>query len=386
MVMDQLGTTLYFGSSHALMTFSTLSDAMTGSPNTAVPGVVLAVSPNNSQVLINDQIRRVFYLYNAAGTIAATFTGVGNSASWTPDSKTLYISDSASLGVNHTDTLYVYNANTGFTSYDLSASGGATNLALTVPSVGAYLSGNPTVAHTWCPSGTASDYGSLVFYPQGDSVPNKTDTLAATANGEHMLGAGIVGGGVQISDISVSIPFVASTGAATGGSLQPVNLPLACPQSGQTLEPLVIQHPNPTTQQAVSGINATAVDQILTSRSLNLAFLTYTGSTPGAKLPYYMTGANGAAGTVNYVTFTGGSAVTAPLTGAFSLDDKLFFVSTAGDNLIHFVNTTTLQDTQQINPQLPACAPGSDPDCVITTPVTGSVPATAIAVKPRSTT
>jgi trimeric autotransporter adhesin len=114
--------------------------------------------------------------------------------------------------------------------------------------------------------------------------------------------------------------------------------------------------------------------------------LTYSGSTPGAKLPYYMTGANGAAGTVNYVTFTGGSAVTAPLTGAFSLDDSLFFVSTAGDNLIHFVNTTTLQDTQQIDPKLPACAPGSDPDCLITTPVSGSVPTTAIAVKPRATT
>ena len=78
--------------------------------------------------------------------------------------------------------------------------------------------------------------------------------------------------------------------------------------------------------------------------------------------------------------------MTAPLAGAFSLDDTLFFVSTAGDNLIHFINTTTLQDTQQINPNLPACIPGSDPDCLITTPTTNSVPTTAIAVKPRPTT
>jgi hypothetical protein len=208
-------------------------------------------------------------------------------------------------------------------------------------------------------------------------VPNQTDTLAATANGQHMLGAAVVGGAVELSDISVSIP---------AGTTNPINLPSACPQSGQTLEPLVIQHPYPTTQQPVSGINATGVDQLVTSRALNLAFLTYTGSTPGAKLPYYMTGANGAPGTVNYLTFTGGSAVTAPLTGAFSLDDTLFFVSTAGDNLIHFINTTTLQDTQQINPNLPACIPGSDPDCLITTPTTNSVPTTAIAVKPRATT
>ena len=30
------------------------------------------------------------------------------------------------------------------------------NVALTIPGVGAYLSGNPTVAHTWCPSGTSA--------------------------------------------------------------------------------------------------------------------------------------------------------------------------------------------------------------------------------------
>ena len=140
------------------------------------------------------------------------------------------------------------------------------------------------------------------------------------------------------------------------------------------------------TAASVGGINATAVNQIVASPASNLAFLTYTGATPGAKLPYYMPGSGGAPGTLNYVTLSGGNAVTAPVVGAFSLDDKLFFVSTAGDNLIHFVNTSTFQDTQQINPNLPACTPGSDPDCLITTPTTNSVPTTAIAVKPRSTT
>ncbi len=386
MVMDQLGSTLYFGSSHALMTFSTTSNALNGTPNTSVPGIVLAVAPSNKQVLINDPVRRVFYIYNTSGSIAGTFTGLGSSAAWTPDSQTLFVSDSASLGAGHSDTLYVYNGNTGWTTYDLTSSGGATNLAITVPGVGAYLSGSPTVAHTWCPSGTASNYSSLVFYPQGDSVPVATDTLAATNDGQHILGAAIVGGGTQLSDIDVSIPFVASTGTATGGSTTPVNLPIACPQSGQTLEPLTITHPNPPQQLSVSGINATAINRIVASPASNLAFLTYIGSTPGAKLPYYVPGTGGAAGTLNYVTFTGASAVTAPLAGAFSLDDKLFFVSTAGDNLIHIVDTTTLQDTRQLNPNLPACAPGSDPDCLITTPTTSSVPATAIAVKPRSTT
>ncbi|HEY2471562.1 MAG TPA: hypothetical protein VGI45_27485 [Terracidiphilus sp.] len=386
MVMDQLGTTLYFGSSHALMAFSTASDSLSGTPNTGVPGVVLAVAPNNAQVLINDQTRRVFYLYNTSGSVAATFTGVGNAAKWTPDSKTLYVTDSASLGPNHSDTLYVYNANTGWTTYDLSASGGATNLTLTIPSVGAYLSGSPTVAHTWCPSGTASNYASIVFYPEGDSVSTPTDLLASTADGQHVVGASVVGGGVELSDIRVSIPFTPTSGLGTGGSSGTVNLPNACPESGSLLEPLTITHPFPTTQSAVSGISATALNQLVASPASNLTFLTYTGTIAGAKLPYYVAGANGAAGTVNYVTFSDGSAVTAPLAGAFSLDNLYFFVSTAGDNQIHFVNTTTLQDTQQLSPNLPACAPGSDPDCLITTPTTNAVPATVITVKPRSTT
>ncbi len=90
--------------------------------------------------------------------------------------------------------------------------------------------------------------------------------------------------------------------------------------------------------------------------------------------------------TLNYITLTGGSAVTAPVAGAFSPDDKLFFVSTSGDNLIHLIDVPTLQDTEQINPSLPACAPGSDAGCTITTTGSTTVPATAIAVKPRSTT
>ena len=90
----------------------------------------------------------------------------------------------------------------------------------------------------------------------------------------------------------------------------------------------------------------------MTSPASNLAFITYSGATPGAQLPYYQPKASGA-GTVNYVTLTGSSAITAPVAGAFSPDDKLFFVSTAGDNQIHYISipasissTTPPTDTQ----------------------------------------
>jgi trimeric autotransporter adhesin len=387
MVMDQTGSNLYFGSSHELMVYTTASNAIS-SQNPNVPGVVLAVSPNNQTILINDQVRQVFYIYAASGAVSATFGGMGTSAQWTPDSQTLYITDSATAGPGHTNTLYVYNANTGWTTYDLTASGGAQRLALMIPGVGAYLSGDPTVAHTWCPSGTVGNYASMVFYPQGDSVAEANDVLAATTDGEHILGAAFAGGGVTLNDISVKVP----TTTTASGAVTPAPCP---PATAGALTPLMITHTvNPPQTLTIS---ATGVNQIVTSPAAvtqgssasqsNLSFITYNGTTPGATLPYYtQTSGSGAPGTVGYVTLTGASAITAPVAGAFSADSTFFFVSTAGDNLIHYINTSTLTDSQQINLNLPACAPGSDPDCTITTPTTSPVPATAIAVKPRSTT
>jgi len=411
MVMDHTGSSLYFGSSHELMIYSTTGNAL-AKQDPAVPGVVLAVAPNNSQILINDQVRSVFYIYNPNGTIASTFGGtncapdvvcggLGASAEWTPDAKTLYVTDSKALGGNHTDTLYVYNANTGWTTYALpssSGSKGAQSLAVMIPSVGAFFSGNPTVAHTWCPAGNVGEYNTMVFYPQepsvaGDLVNVQTDVLAATTDGNHILGATHSGGGITLSDIDVTVP----SDAKGSVSCLPATASQSGPGPGSPLKPLLLSS---TVIQGQVNVNATAVNQVVTSPAAvtsgttaarsSLSFITYNGTTAGATLPYYtqVAGPSPSFGQLGYITFGGSAAssITAPLAGAFSPDNTLFFVSTAGDNLIHYIDTTTLKDTQQININLPACAPNSDPGCLITTPVSGSVPATAIAVKPRSTT
>jgi trimeric autotransporter adhesin len=393
MVMDQTGANLYFGSSHELMVYATASNSLSRQ-DTTVPGKVLAVAPNNQTLLINDQVRQVFYVYAATGTVSATFGGVGTSAAWTPDSKTLYITDTAASGPGHSNTLYVYNANTGWTTCSAGQPcaqdyAGAANLTLTIPGVGAYFTGATTEARTWCPSGTVGNYNSMVFYPQGDAlVGTETDALAATTDGAHIIGAALGGGGITLSDIGVTIP----TTTGTNG----IQTPAQCAAtSAGVLSPLNLTH---TLAQAPVTVNATSVNQVVTSPAAvvqgtavapySLSFITYNGTTAGASLPYYkqVTGATTALGTVGYVTLNGASAVTAPVAGAFSPDASLFFVSTSGDNQIHYINTTTLTDTQQISPNLPACAPGSDPDCTITTPQSAPVPATAIAVKPRSTT
>jgi hypothetical protein len=386
MVMDRNGTDLYFGSPHELMFYATSTNTLS-KQDTNAPGVVLAVSPSNGQLIINDQVRQVFYLYSISSGTSTTFGGMGTAAAWTPDSKTLYITDRAAAGPGHSDRLYVYNVNSGWTSYPLAASGGsnpgAQSVAITIPSVGAYLSGNPTVAHTWCPQ-TISGGAGILFYPQGDSVDALTDVLAATTDGEHILGAATNGGGVTLSDIGITLP----TDPAS-------KTPATCPVSASgVLSPLTITHT--LNQVAVGGVNAKAVHQVVPAPNSALAFITYDGDTAGAKLPYYIAGSAGGPGKVSYVTLNGSSAITAPLTGAFTPDGTLFFVGTAGDNLVHYITIPTSvsaatppTDTQQVAPNLPSCVPvsagGDDIGCTYSG--TGSVvPVSAIAVKPRSTT
>ncbi len=94
MVMDQAGNNLYFGSSRELMIYSTANNS-SPSRTPRVPGVVLAVSPNGNQVLINDQIAASFISTTPSGGTSVTFGGLGVAAAWTPDSNTLYIVDSA---------------------------------------------------------------------------------------------------------------------------------------------------------------------------------------------------------------------------------------------------------------------------------------------------
>lgn len=392
MVMDRLGNNLYLGSSQGLMVYSTASNSVT-KQDPSVPGVVLAVSPNNQNLIINDQQRKVFYLYQISATSggSSAFGGMGSAAAWTPDSKTLYVTDSAELNnlpaniaagtTGHTDTLYVNNVNTGWTTYPLAASGannpGAQSLALTIPGVGAFLSGSQTVAHTWCPSGNTGDYASMQFYPEppNDAVSALTDVLAATTDGQHILGAAYTNGGITLSDIGVTVPNGECPPADSTGTL----LPLTIPFTLNALQTIAVQ--------------ATGVNEVIASPASNLAFIAYSGSTTGATLPYYIPSTTpNAAGVLGYVPLVG-SSVTAPVAGAFTPDDTLFFVSTAGDNLIHYISVPKIltdpahADTLQIAPNLPACTrETTNVDCVGVPAGATVVPATVITVKPRSTT
>jgi sugar lactone lactonase YvrE len=419
-VMDKGGNNLYFGSSHELMVYTALTNSLS-KQDTSVPGVVLAVAPDNSQILINDPVRQFLYLYSTSGGVIASFGGMGAAAAWTPDAKTLYVTDSAALGGNHTDAVYVYNANTGWSTFTQPCTGSVTcshsanggqSLAITVPSVGAYFSGASTVSHTWCPTGTVGGIlanGTTVnsilsaYYPQADAVTAPTSLLAATTDGNHILGASLAGSTISISDISVSIPATACPWTESAANKAANSQPETEPHAGDTLNLLTtkgkLAATLPVSQVTVD--SATNLNQIVVSPSSSLAFLTYSGDTAGAPLPYYLpdattlpsgghcTLASGGTGALCYLTLTDSTpaTITGPVAGAFSPDNKLFFVSTAGDNKIHYLDLTgaTPVDKQQITPNLPACA-SSDQGCANPPSGPSVIPATVIAVRPRSTT
>jgi trimeric autotransporter adhesin len=380
MVLDKTGTNLYFGSNHELMIYTATSNALSKEdPN--VPGVVLAASPTNGTILINDPIRRLFYVYTPSSGAFSTFSGVGTAAQWTPDAQTLYIvgctgsSNCADPTTNPVATLFVDNVNTGWTTYPLTNA--SPDLTITVPSIAAFLSGSTTVAHAWCPQVTASATGTILdqAYPQIPklSLP-PTDILTATTDGEHVLGVSLgTANSPTLTDVNLnfanSLVNLACPAAASNGTFTSTEITNS-PVTSDPQVPIAIP----------AGVAVNAIDQVVPSPASNLAFVTYSAkatSTGQANLPYYepVSGST-QAGPVNYVTLTDANPATpptAPVTGVFSLDDTLFFVSTSGDNLVHYINVQTLKDSQQISPGL--------------VDVNGNpIAATAIAAKPRPTT
>jgi trimeric autotransporter adhesin len=390
MIMDRTGLNLYFGSSHELMIYTASNNGLSKEdPN--VPGIVLAAAPNNGTILINDPIRQLFYLYTPSSGTFSTFSGVGTAAQWTPDSKTLYVVgyvvNSSAGTATYTPTLFVNNLNTGWTTYKLgnplpqppaNQSLPAGDLAVAIPGIGAFLSSNATGTETstattmnaWCPSLIAgTNTINLAYPPVPLGISAQTDVLAATSDGNHILGLGLDGGtSPTLTDISVDYNKSLVKGA--------------CPSSGTNSTNITT---SPVTQVATAtpgmlGFTASTVNQVVVSPATSLAFLTYTatsGSTATASLPYYEPTTSGALGPINQIPFVEPSGVTAkptaPLAGVFGLDNQIFFVSTSGDNLVHYISVPTLTDSQQINPGL--------------LDLNGNpLPATVLVTKPRPTT
>jgi len=355
MVISNDGTSIYLGGATELMVVSTLNSLTLSREDTTVPGIVLGISPDGSTIAVTDPIRQTVTLESTAGSVITSYGGLGTHAEWSPDSQTVYISAG--------NQLLVYSNFTGWNSITPAtpAATPVTDVAVTVPSVGAYFAGPTTTARGYCPSSTATTANGVtsesnVFYPIADTAAQQTDRIAATNDGLHILGAA-AGTSSILSDLHVSIP----TGACPMGNQTTANGVTTGTTGG-----LVFTHTLATT--VLSPIAATAITGVFPASDSSIAFLTYTGS--GGVLPAYAPVASGP-GTTTYIKLSG--TAIAPVAGTISADNSTFYAGTSGDNLVHIINRSTLTDSSTIAPKL-------------TDQNGNSVPANLIAQKVRKTT
>jgi hypothetical protein len=387
MVLDPTGTTLYFGSYKELMTYTAATNSLASEvPN--VPGVVLAVSPTNSSVVVNDQLRGVLYIYSpgTTGGSYTSFAGIGQKAMYTPDGQTVYIVGNGVLYIHNNftgwsvETLPTNQATptTGIcpatnttspipqdpTSYPPNTTANPNNtynmfcspdLAVTIPAAAVFLSGATTSAYGECPDTTVMP---VVNYPEAATVAAISDHVASTTDGKHIIGASA--NPAELTDLSITVP---------------IN---ACPTNGNGQTTGITFNPAPVVNQfSLGAYGITNINEVVAATNSLEAFVTYGSAATappsgGALLPVYKPSTTaGSPGTLSSVTLTGNAI--APVAGIFSPDNTLFFAGTTGDNQLHVIDTTTLQDTRQINPKL--------------TDINGNpLPPVFLAVKPRPTT
>ncbi|AFL89961.1 hypothetical protein Terro_3750 [Terriglobus roseus DSM 18391] len=344
MVLSQNGATIFMGSPFGLMTFTTASNTI-ASVSTTLQGTVLAVSPDSGTVVISDSTRNQISVVNTAtSTVTSTFTGIGTRAAYTPDGETLYVTTAA----NH---LLVYSAFTSWQEYDLSATGGANDVAVAIPSVGAFVGGSTAInGRSYCPTTVASR---TVFYPQASLTTVSAavgDRVASTNDGRHLLDVRLAASGGTPIVNDVTFPTSTANDGANGSRTFTNTLPTGdCPESG--LPPAFGTAVNTA---VLTGVTTTGITGVFPASDSSIAFTTYlptATAAAGAILPGYVPAASGT-GTTRSIALTG--SATAPVSGVFSSDNKFFFTGTAGDNQVHVITRSTLTDTSQIAPRLPS--------------------------------
>lgn len=309
MVITQDGSAIYLGSPQGIMTIATGSNQASAA-NQAIPGTVLAVSPDGNTVVVTDPARQTVTLISSTGGIISSYGNlVGTRAEFTPDSQTVYITTTS-------NTLLSYS---NFTNWRVTPTNTTyTDVAITVPSVGAYFAGKETDGRSYCSSttvlsGTNPPATDNIFVPLADQSTAQTDRLAATTDGKHILGASVLTGAPVLSDLNVTLPVTT-----------------ACPMPPNVVAPGFFK--SAFTTHPLTGVAASAITGVDPASNSNIAFITYTGS--GGVLPFYLPGT----GALNSVPLSNGA--TAPISGVFSTDNQSFYTGTSGDNDVHVISVT----------------------------------------------
>jgi hypothetical protein len=334
-VLSEDGTSIYMGTPNELMVFSTGTNALT-KQDTTVNGPVLAVSPNNTDIVITDPVRQLIYIYATASGVVTEYGGVATAAHFSDDSSTVYITTTDGQ-------LLVYNTFTGWSAVGLTAP--ASGVAITVPNAGVYLAGNPVDVHTNCPTTTQIGTGinatsTNVFYPEVGPVANTdayntpytfsavglvTNNIAPTNDGLHELAASIANGSSPASFTDIV------TNQKSG----------ACPVHFTNSIAAAL----PFTKAA-----PTTITGVLPTSDSAFAFVTYLGT--GGVVPQYVPSTSTLTN-IALQTAAGNTAPIAPVAGVVSSDNQTFYVGTSGDNLVHRLARGTNGFTDSLTPLTP---------------------------------
>jgi sugar lactone lactonase YvrE len=337
MQITQDGSTIYLGSTTALMTVATGNNSVTAA-YTTLPGNVIAIDHAGTEIVVTDPVRQTVSLINSSGTLLTQIGGVAKSASWSPDDNTVYVTttQSASYGPQ----VLVHNVLTAWTSIPVTTA--YTDVSVTVPHIGAYFAGADTEGRSVCPTNSVSGSNPIVvtnsFYPVADAKAIPNEHITSTDDGNHVLGAAL--NPAAISDFTTTnLPYTAP-----------------CPNAPTTT---TNPFPSTVTTHPLTGVTATDITSIQAASNSAAAFVTYLGSSsnPLGQLPIYFP----ASATASAVLLSG--TAIAPTAGVFSSDNAFFYVTTSGDNLLHKValtyptgGTPTATDTGTLTPNLPGAS------------------------------
>ncbi len=336
MVISNDRSSIYLGSSTELMVLSVAGSAISlGGQYNNVVGTVLAVSPDNTTLVMTDPSRNLIYLLTTGGAITTEIGGTGVRAQWNQDSSTVYVTTTDGR-------MLVHSAFTGWQGVSLGVNTPANvDVAVTVPNVGVYLGSNVgqtgsfVTARTNCPATTLNNGPTVPatagtggfnqtttnnFYPQINTTAATSDRIAATNDGMHILGASVLTG---FSDIVANVK--------SGGC------PVAFTNTFAGAKPF-------------TGIVPTTITGVLPTSDSTYAVVTYQGT--GAAVPQYAP-ATGALTLVPLQKTTSGTPV-APVSGVVSSDNLTVYVGTSGDNVVHRLTRGTTGFTDTIAPVIPA--------------------------------
>jgi hypothetical protein len=332
MVITQNGTAVYLGSEQGLMTFTT-SNNLLGTTNQSITGIVLSVSPDSSTLVVTDPYRQTISLITGGGsTVSTTWGGIGTHVAWSPDSQTVYITTTSGLVLQHSTYTDWQTANANEVYSDV---------AVTAPSVGAYFAGPSfTDARSYCPASTITGTGippavSNQFIPLVDEKAVATDRIAATTDGNHILGAHATAGSgvVTLADIDVVLPENAPT---PEGACPIPPAPQPAPgffQSSFTTYPLPGIDAQPLAGNLPYTVATQAITGVVPASNSAAAFVLYNGTTTVGNsplIPFYLPPRSGT-GTVQMLPLGfGATDNSSPVAGVFSTDNFSFYAGTMG--------------------------------------------------------